>query len=161
MERELAFPIQRRALCAPIARGNPCHRFHFATPAFVIFSIFLFRRFGQCQQASIPKLKQAEEAIPLHDFYLYTIGKKLDCYFTIEEMTLDADNWISEHEVQITTDPSTIEQLIKQLTAQLKGVHLYRSKENPAIVRFIDERVGKGERLFVVKVLRRSIPRLT
>src|SRR5665213_169729 len=150
----LSFPPRRTATAFGIA-NTQFHEAHTVRGRFmpslkrikvvVAVTVFIcFAGFGQCQEASSPKLRRGEEAIPLWD-YLYRQGVKLDCYFTIEEMTQEegGDDWITEHEVQAGNDPSSIEKMIEQLSAQLKGVHIYRSKENPAVVHFIDERLEK------------------
>ena len=111
-------------------------------PAFAITIFFSFTVLGQCQEASGPKLRRGEETVPLWK-YLYRQGIQLDCYFTIEVMNREFDDWITEHDVQVTNEPSSREKMIEQLSAQLKGVHVYRSKENPAIVHIIDERLEK------------------
>ncbi len=112
------------------------------TPSFIAWGFFCCASLGQCQDASVPKPMRGEETVPLVE-YLGRIGVKLDCYFTIEEMHLDVDNWIEQHQVQAGNEPSTIDKMVKQLSAQLKGVHVYRSKENPVVVHFTDERLEK------------------
>jgi hypothetical protein len=123
-------------------KGESMSSLQLVKPAFAISIFFCFAVLGQCQEASSPKLRPSKEAVVLWE-YLSRQGIQLDCYFTIEEMTLEDDNGITEHDVQVGKDPSSIEKMIEQLSAQLKGVHVYRSKENPAVVHIIDERLEK------------------
>jgi hypothetical protein len=104
--------------------------------------VICFAAFGQCQEASSPKLRPEEKVVPLYQ-YLEGMGVLFDCYFTIEQMPLKDDNWITIHDVKVGNEPSSIDKLVKQLSTQLKGVHVYRSKDNPAIIHFVDERLEK------------------
>jgi hypothetical protein len=111
---------------------------------FTVLAIYCFIGPGQGGIAANPQPERTESQNTLAG-YLGRAAFKLDCYFTIEEMTQEegGDNWITEHSVRAGNDPSSIEKMIGQLSAQLKGVHIYRSKENPAVVHFIDERFDK------------------
>jgi hypothetical protein len=117
-------------------------RLQSVTRLLVVLVVISFVGLGHCQEASSPKLRPGEEEVPLYD-YLYRMGVEFDCYFTIEEMPLKFDNWIESHHMQVGSEPSSIENLVKDLSIQLKGVHVYRSRENPAVVHIVDERLEK------------------
>jgi hypothetical protein len=89
--------------------------------------------------ASTPK---GDEKLPFYQ-YAYREGIKLDCYFTIEEMPLEYGNWIDMHEVKVGKEPSSIEEMVEDLSSQLEGIHVYQSRENPAVVHLVDARLEK------------------
>jgi hypothetical protein len=125
-----------------IVKGKAMRSLQFATSAFTVSVFFSIAGFGQCQEVRIPKPEQSQDAVILVE-YLSRAAIKLDCYFTIEEMPMDVDNWIQSYPMQVGSEPSSIEKMVRDLSGQLKGVHVYRSKENPAVVHIVDKRLEK------------------
>jgi hypothetical protein len=111
-------------------------------PALAVSTFFCIASLSQCREPSSPKPRQGDEGVPLYE-YLLRASLKLDCYFTIEQMPGEENNSIEGREVQAGSEPSSIEKMVEQLSAQLKGFHVYRSKENPVVVHIIDERLEK------------------
>jgi hypothetical protein len=116
--------------------------FQSVSPAFIVCVFFSLASFGQCQEAWSPKPTQSQRAEALVE-YLNRAAIKLDCYFTIEEMPRGVDDWIESHDMRLRSQPDSIDELIELLPAELKGVHVYRSTENPAVIHVIDERLEK------------------
>ena len=140
------------------AKGNPCRRFnsfHLRLPC-ASFSALPVLAGVRRPRGHGPK--HGEDPVTLVE-YLRAAAVKLDCYFTIEEMHQDVDNWIEAHHVQAGSEPSSIEKMVEDLSSQLKGVHIYRSKENAAVVHIIDERLEKEKDYAVVKCCCCQIPR--
>jgi hypothetical protein len=124
--------------------------FQIVSPAFAVFVFFSLVGFDRCQEAWSRTPAQSQNAAFLVE-YLNRAAVKLDCYFTIEEMHLDVDNWIEAHHLQSGSEPSNIDKLVEELSSQLKGVHVYRSKENPTVVHIVDEQLEKEKDYSVAK----------
>jgi hypothetical protein len=93
--------------------------------------------------AANPQWEQKELEDTLAD-YLVHAAFKFDCYFTIENMTKEEGGaWIWAYDVKGMGDPSSIDELIERLSANVQGVRVYRSKKNPVIVHIIDDRLDK------------------
>ena len=111
---------------------------------FAGLAISCFVGLGQGGTAANPQSEQIglEETL---DEYLGRAAHKLDCYFTIENMSIgeEAANWIWVCDVKGVGDPSSIDDLIEKLSAKVKGVRIYRSKKNPVVVHIIDDRLEK------------------
>jgi hypothetical protein len=85
---------------------------------------------------------------PLKEDALYLVldrmGRRLDCYFTIEELPSERDNvcnWISQHSLPGDGDAKSVPELVSWLSKHLKGVHVFRSDENPAVIHLMDARL--------------------
>jgi hypothetical protein len=79
--------------------------------------------------AANPQWEQKELEDTLAD-YLVHAAFKFDCYFTIENMTKEEGGaWIWAYDVKGMGDPSSIDELIERLSANVQGVRVYRSKK--------------------------------
>ena len=92
-------------------------------------SVFFVSSVSSGQDASDSKPERTEEVRPLAE-YLQRAAVKLDCYFTIEEMTREeGDNWIQNTTFKPKRFLPLSEKTIEKLSALLKGVHIYQKKQ--------------------------------
>ena len=84
--------------------------------------------------------------------YLFDVGDRLDCYFTIEKVLLqekevlqpvDAFGPLSNLDIIERKKPENTDELIKMLRSQLKGVTVVRNREQKQVIHLIEERVQK------------------
>jgi hypothetical protein len=74
-------------------------------------------------------------------FYLYRIGKKLNCQFTFEELARpDEDLKINAYVVEDDAIDS-IDEVIAKISKEVKGVTIRRSEDHPRVVHIIDDRL--------------------
>ena len=81
-------------------------------------------------------------------YYLTNEGNKLDCYFTLESDSMTSyhfnqvsdkrftgivPDYLANKDIQVN-DPTSINQLIDQLQAELPGIDIYRDVDNKKIV---------------------------
>lgn len=75
--------------------------------------------------------------------YLMQMGRKLDCYFTIEDAPIPGSNtfpWLLEiTDFQSDVSIETIDELVTYLDEELSGVDVFRSQQSPLVIHLVAE----------------------
>ena len=73
------------------------------------------------------------------DAYLYDVGQKLDCYFTLEMATVNSRNALWSRVVARPVPANSIQELVQNLHTIFPDVDIEWDKENPVIVHLADK----------------------